>query len=133
MPGTHTRRSVKWRNTARRVPAHPQKSGNRAVLRPAGPANQLRRNVRSCDGAHTVRHREESRSTERKLTPCVEGVMRNRKIFQVALTLMLAVAVAYPLLFWGTATLSDTRGINVDKRDPIYSDWARGKRESLLW
>ena len=27
--------------------------------------------------------------------------MRNRKIFRVALTLMLAIAVAYPLLLWG--------------------------------
>jgi hypothetical protein len=59
--------------------------------------------------------------------------MRNRKIFRVALTLMLAIAVAYPLLLWGTATLSANRAINVDEKDPLYSDWVRGKRELLLW
>ena len=30
--------------------------------------------------------------------------MRNRKIFRLVLTFVLAIAMAYPLLFWGTAT-----------------------------
>ena len=59
--------------------------------------------------------------------------MRNRKKFRLVLTLLLAIAIAYPLLFWGTATLSDNRGINVGKRDAIYTDWDRGRPESLLW
>jgi len=52
------------------------------------------------DFVHIARAQNSSRSTERKLSPCVEGVMR--KILRVALTFMLAIAVAYPLLFWGT-------------------------------
>ena len=56
------------------------------------------------------------------MTLNVEGVMRN--MFRIALSLVLAIAVAYPLLFWGTATLSKNRAINVEKNDPVYSDRA---------
>jgi hypothetical protein len=52
--------------------------------------------------------------------------MRNRKIFRLVLTFILAIVVAYPLLFWGTATLSDHRGNEVRKRDATYTDWDRG-------
>ena len=50
------------------------------------------------------------------------------KIFRVALSFLLAIAVAYPLLFWGTATLSDNKSINVDKEIPCT---AIGPRESV--
>ena len=59
--------------------------------------------------------------------------MRNRKVFRLVLTFVLAIAMAYPLLFWGTATLSDNRGINVGKRDAMYNDWDRGRPDPLLW
>ena len=56
-----------------------------------------------------------------------------RKIFQIALIFTAAIALAGPLLFSGTATFSDHRSSKVEKSDPAYSDWARGKRELLLW
>ncbi len=55
-----------------------------------------------------------------------------RKIFRIAVIFGAAIALASPLLFSGTATFSGNRGA-VKKSDPVYSDWARGKREMLLW
>ena len=55
-----------------------------------------------------------------------------RKIFRIAVIFGAAIALAGPLLFSGTATFSDNRG-TVEKSDPVYNDWARGKRELLLW
>ena len=85
------------------------------------------------DFVHIARAQNSSRSTERKLleTLDVEGAMR--KIFRIAVIVGAAIALAGPLLFSGTATFSDNRGSTVKKSDPVYSDWARGKREMLLW
>jgi hypothetical protein len=85
------------------------------------------------DLVHIARPQNSSRSTQRKLleTLDVEGVMR--KIFRIAVIVGAAIALAGPLLFSGTATFSDNRGSTVKKSDPVYSDWARGKRELLLW
>ena len=56
-----------------------------------------------------------------------------RMIFRVALSVVMAIALASAVLFSGTATFSDNRGSKVEKSDSVYNDWAREKRALLLW